>query len=172
DGDGADGAAEEAVGDVLPDRPAVGRPPHAAASAAEIEKQRLAGHARDRGRAPAPEGTDRAGAQRAEPGFIIGPGRVLQGRRAQARPQRQPDKDQTPQHGKHTRRRPDLPEWTVHRDLSNREPASGILAFRAGPWHFFPASGLRPQVIGTVGARMRTTTAFNDWHAAVSTMLG
>src|SRR5262245_2932265 len=54
DGDGADGAAEEAVADILPGGAAVIGPPHAAAGAAEIEQPRFARHARHcRGAAPA-----------------------------------------------------------------------------------------------------------------------
>jgi hypothetical protein len=45
---------------------------HAAAGAAEVEQQRLAGHAGDRGGASAAEGADQAVAHRADEGFGVG----------------------------------------------------------------------------------------------------
>src|SRR5262249_60007322 len=70
DGDGADGAAEEAVGDVLPGGAAVAGAPDAAAGGAEVEQQRLAGHAGDGRRAAAAERADQAVAQPPEQRLI------------------------------------------------------------------------------------------------------
>src|SRR5262245_9650468 len=70
DCDSADRAAEESIGDVLPARAAVGGPPDAAAGAAKVEQQRLAGHAGDGRRTSAAKGTDGPIAQRRKPRFI------------------------------------------------------------------------------------------------------
>ena len=70
DGDGADRAAEEAVGDVLPGAAAVGRLPDAAAGAAEVVGVAVAGQAGDGGHAAAAVGADLAPLHPLEQGGI------------------------------------------------------------------------------------------------------
>src|SRR5262245_23489059 len=57
-GDRTDRAPEEAIGDILPGRPAIGCAPDAAAGTAEVEKLWLARHAGDSRRPPAAERAD------------------------------------------------------------------------------------------------------------------